>query len=89
MLHSGPLYYGGHFIPLSREQLTSFLRCLQLKASYQQDSYSSHSFRIGTATTAAAAGLPVWLNKALGRWSSDAYQTYIQCSSETLCAVHY
>ena len=87
MLRSGPLYYGGRFIPLSRDQLTSVLRCLLQQAGYQQDLYSSHSFRIGAATTVAAAGLPVWLIKALGRWSSDAYQTYIQCSSETLRAV--
>ena len=86
-LQSGPLYYGGYFTPLSRDQLTSVLRHLLQQAGYQQDSYSSHSFKIGTATTAAAAGLPAWLIKALGRWNSDAYQTYIQYPSETLCSI--
>ena len=47
---------------------------LQL-ASYDQNSYASQSFRIGTAITAAAACLPTWLIKAMGRWSSDAYQS--------------
>ena len=83
-LRSGSVYYGGRFTPLSRDHLTDVLRRLLQQAGYQQCLYSSHSFRIGTATTAAAAGLPAWLIKSLGRWSSDAYQTYIQCPPETL-----
>ena len=83
-LRSGSVYYGGRFTPLSRDHLTEVLRHLLQQAGYQQCLYSSHSFRIGAATTAAAAGLPAWLIKSLGRWSSDAYQTYIQCPPETL-----
>ena len=83
-LRSGSVYYGGRFTPLSRDHLTDVLRCLLQQAGYQQCLYSSHSFRIGAATTTAAAGLPAWLIKSLGRWSSDAYQTYIQCPPETL-----
>ena len=83
-LRSGSLFYGGRFTPLSRDQLTEVLRHLLQQAGHQQHLYSSHNFRIGAATTAAAAGLPAWLIKSLGRWSSDAYQTYIQCPPETL-----
>ena len=83
-LRSGSVYYGGCFTPLSRSHLTDALRRLLQQAGYQQCLYSSHSFRIGAATTAAAAGLPAWLIKSLGRWNSDAYQTYIQCPPETL-----
>jgi len=32
---------------------------------------------VAAATTAAAAGLPVWLIKNLGWWSSNAYLSYI------------
>jgi len=84
---SGPLYCGGHFNPLSREQLTKALRNLLQLAGHKHQSYASHSFRIGAATTAAAAGLPTWLIKAMGRWSSDAYQTYIHCPASILQSI--
>ena len=45
--------------------------------------YASHSFRIGAATTAAAAGL-----KSLGRWSSNAYLSYIHCQPSRTPAIH-
>ena len=44
---TGPLYCGGRFSPLSREQLTRALRMLLQLAGYDQHSYASHSFRIG------------------------------------------
>ena len=49
--------------------------------------YASHSFRIGATTTAAAAGLPTWLIKMLGRWSSDAYLTYVYCPTNVIASV--
>ena len=47
-------------------------------------SLKGHSFRIGAASTAAAAGLPDWLIKVLGRWSSDCYQLYIHAPQNVL-----
>ena len=44
---------------------------------------SSHSFRIGAATTAAAAGYPRWLIQALGRWSSDCFREYLRVTDST------
>ena len=40
--------------------------------------FSSHSFRIDAATSAAGANSPDWLIKALGRWSSSCYHRYIR-----------
>ena len=60
------------------------LHNLLQRAGYEKNSYTSHSFRIGAATISVAAGLPTWLIKAMGRWSSDAYQTYIQCPASVL-----
>ena len=49
--------------------------------------YSSHSFRIGTATTAASAGIPDHLIKTLGRWPSNAYLLYIRIPSPVLTSI--
>ena len=71
------LYQAGRFQPLSHAAVTNTLRQLLKQAGIDYPHYSSHSFRIGAATTAAAAGLPSWLIKTLGRWASNAYLTYI------------
>ena len=75
-----PAFKGGRFSPLDRQHLTNTIRHLLLKTKYSHHQYSSHSFRSGAATTASAAGIPDWLIKILGRWSSNAYQVYIHCS---------
>ena len=68
-------------------RLTSMLRSLLHKLGYNEDQYAGHSFRIGAATTAAAAGLSDWLIKTLGRWSSDCYQRYIQLNAKAISSV--
>ena len=47
-------------------------------------SLKGHSFCIRAASTTAAAGLPDWLMKVLGRWSSDCYQLYIRTPQPAL-----
>ena len=64
---SASLYQAGRFHPLSRTAVTNTLCQLLKQAGIDHLHYSLHSFRIGAATTAAAAILPAWLIKSLGR----------------------
>ena len=61
----------------------TIFRLLQ-QGSFHSQSYSCHSVRIEAATTAAAEGFPAWLIKSLGRWSSEAYLTYVRCPQEVV-----
>ena len=67
--------------------LTSILRAPLGNASTDKSRYSSHSFRIATATMAAAADVPGWLIKVMGRWANGAYQVYNKTGRESLRAV--
>lgn len=70
------------FNPLHRKT-----ECSLQQGGINQADYALHSFRIGAATTAAAAGIPACLIKTLGRWSSNAYVDYIRCPRIALSAV--
>lgn len=82
----GPFFRFSNGCPLSRKQLSTFLQSV-LRAAGVSGQYSGHSFRIGAATTAAQRGIPDHLIKTMGRWSSDAYQTYIRTPVATICGV--
>ena len=82
-----PVFKAGQFNPLTQNKVNKVLRHLLQQSGINDGNYASHSFRIGAATTAAAAGIPGSLIKVLGRWNSDAYLTYIQCPDTVLSAV--
>ena len=82
-----PLFRFSCGLNLTRTSLTNNLRTLLNLCNIDSSCYASHSFRIGAATTAGAAGIPDWLIKTLGRWKSNAYQVYIRTPKETLCKV--
>ena len=84
---TGPLFNRGRFSPLSRVDVTATLCQLLHDTNAMPSNYASHTFRIGAATTAAAAGLPPAVIKTLGRWKSNAYETYIQYPPSELWAV--
>jgi len=83
----GPLFTFTNAKWLSLASLTKELRSVLQGCGLPADHYFTHSFRIGVATTAAGAGVPSWLIKILGRWSSDCYERYIRTSQETLLAI--
>jgi len=84
---TGPLFTFTNGKWLSCASRTMELRSVQQGCGLHADHYFTHSFRIGAATTAAAAGVPSWLIKVLGCWSSDCYESYIRTPQETLLAI--
>ena len=57
----GPLFIFADGQYLTRNSLTDILRYLLSSGSLDTDRFSSHSFCIWAAATAAAAGVPDWL----------------------------
>ena len=74
----GPLFSFQSGRLLTRSSVSALLRDAARHAGLPYKSLKGHSFRIGAGSAAAAAGLPGWLIKVLGRWSSDCYQLYIR-----------
>ena len=83
-LAPGPLFRFDDGRPLTRLALVSEVRAALTVAGIEPAPYSGHSFRIGAATSAAAAGIEDAVIKTLGRWRSDAYQTYVKLPREAL-----
>ena len=81
---SGPLFYFQSGRYLTWSSVTHLLRDSARSAGLPHESLKGHSFRIGAASATAAAGLPDWLIKVLGRWSSHCYQLYIRTPESVL-----
>ena len=82
----GPLFICANGTPLSPSMVNAWLRSI-LKGAGVLGNYSSHSFRIGAATSAALAGVPDHVIKILGRWSSDCYVRYIRTPPHVILSV--
>ena len=83
---SGPLFRFLDGSTLTRERLVKEVRAALQAQGIDASKYSSHSFRIGAATTATAAGIPDHAIKMLGRWESAAYLLYIRTSPTQLAS---
>lgn len=70
--------------PMHRDKFIHHLRSLLMRIGLNDSRYAGHSFRIGAATAAAAAGVEDHMIKDLGRWSSDCYVRYIRTDPEVL-----
>ena len=75
---SSPLFILPNGLPLYQRAFTTHLNTLIKKCGLPPDRYSSHSLRIGAATTAAQKGIPPLMLKSMGRWSSSAFSTYVR-----------
>lgn len=76
----GPLFII-HNKPVTRQFFTQSLnQCLQY-AGYDTSKYKSHSFRIGSATSAIERGATHEQVQQMGRWHSNAYRKYIRITS--------
>ena len=82
-----PMFQFKDGTPLSRRTLASNLLTLLELCDLQSNNYNTQSFRIGAATTAAAAGLPTWLIKILGCRHSDSYERHIHLPQATILQV--
>ena len=78
-----PLFRFSYGTYLTRQVFSDIVKSL-LPPSCDKTAYSSHSFRIGAATCAANKHTPMWLIKALGRWASNCFESYIRVPSDTL-----
>jgi hypothetical protein len=79
-----PLFITKTGMPLSRNYFISLFRDTLMKIGIDPQAFSGHSFRIGAATSAAAAHIEDHLIKVLGRWSSDSYCRYIRTPSSAI-----
>ena len=82
----GPLFLCQNGQPLSCTLLTNWLRQIMASAGISSN-FSSHSFRIGVATVAGRNGIPDHLIQELGRWKSNAFQSYIRTPSAALASL--
>ena len=83
----GPLFVHEDGSPLTRSHFVQLTKHALRLANMDATGYSGHSFRIGAATAAAAAGVPAHFIKMLGRWQSEAYHAYIRTPRESLASV--
>ena len=74
----GPLFLHTDSTPLTAFQFSALLKKCASAAKLNTKHLSSHSFRIGACSFAAALGLQVSDIKKLGRWSSRAFTSYIR-----------
>ena len=79
-----PLFSFQSGLLLTRSAAVHLLQDVSCHAGLPYTSFKGHSFCMGAASTAAAAGLPDWLIKVLGQWLSDCYQLYIRTPCNVL-----
>lgn len=80
----GALFQDSAGAPLTYTALQTGLRALVKAAGLDTTRYSTHSLRIGGATSLALLGTPPYVIKHMGRWTSASYQLYTRIDDSTL-----
>lgn len=83
-----PLFIDDTKKPVSRFWFQKHLKSVLQSSGIPAKHFSSHSFRIGAATSAAQKGLSKQQIQTLGRWSSEAFQSYIRTNQFHIKAAH-
>ena len=65
---------------LTRQIFATALDNLLTELQLDPGEFNTHSFRIGAATSAKEANISDMHIQMLGRWKSNAYQSYIRTS---------
>ncbi len=84
---SGPFFRFRDGFPLTKARFVARFRSALSQAGVPYQDYSGHSFSIGAATAATQAGVEDSTIQSLGRWSSQAFLTYIQIPKEQLAPI--
>jgi len=71
---------------LGYDQYNRAFKVTAIHMDLPPERFSTHSARIGGASALAAAGLPDWQIKKLGRWKSLAFLEYIQTALTSMRA---
>ena len=83
---ASPLFLLSSGSHLTKAMFNTQTRLMLVLLGHDPLDYSSHSYRAGSATTAALCGLSDYELKLLGRWSSTAYQRYIRAPQHLLAS---
>ena len=70
---AGAFFLDENGVVITKARFVQEFRRILTTAGFPADSYARHSFRIGAATTAAAAGVEDATIKTLDRWQSAAF----------------
>ena len=82
----GPFFRTRDSKPLLKSSFVSELRKVLTALGLPAGDYAGHSFRIGAATAAAAAGIEDSTIQLLGRWNSAAFLSYIRTPRQQLAS---